>query len=199
MKSKKYVFLSPFQISSRDTGKFKTLLQSFMPRSLLNPELPGNRKLFGGLGKTFDYINSLVEQLRNESRVLTAQDTIPTREQELGIVPNSSLSLDVRRSGIIARTRDSGPITIDGLANSLQAYGIVVEIHNDFANSIMRIKIVNVTGIPAGLPQAQDFIREVVRAHVEVIFEFRFLMISEVEALTISQLDNTPLDKIAWG
>jgi hypothetical protein len=179
---------------------FKSFIEGFFPRRWFDTRLPGNQKLFSGLGATLDWLNDLTQQVKNESRVLTSVDTIPIREDELGITSDPSVPIEVRRSGIIARMREqSRPVTKEDLANSLQSYGITVDIQNDYASSIMHIRILNVNGVPAGYQQIQEFIREVVRAHVEVQFTFRYIMISEAEAMTISQIESTTLDQFAWG
>ncbi|OXM84614.1 putative phage tail protein [Paenibacillus rigui] len=177
-----------------------SFLQGFFPHRWLNKKGTGNIRLFNGLGTTLDWANSFVILVRNESRVLTAVDTIPLREKELGITSDPSVQIDVRRSGIIARMREqSRPMTAEDLATALQSYGIVVSIQHDYANYKMFIKILNVNGVPEGYPQIQAFIREVVRAHVEVIFQFRYLTIAETESMTISQIEATTLDRFAGG
>lgn len=179
---------------------FSSFLQGFIPKRWLDTKLPGNVRLFNGLGATLDWINDLLQQVKRESRVLTAIETIPIREKEHGMSPDPSIPIDVRRASIIARQREqSRPLTKADLKTSLQSYGVVVDITNDPANSTMTFKILNVNGVPVGYQQVQEYLRQAVRAHVEVIFMFRYIMISEIEALTISQVEALTLDQIAWG
>ncbi|MCP1306477.1 putative phage tail protein [Paenibacillus tyrfis] len=169
---------------------FSSFLMSFFPHRWLNPKLHGNKKMFEGLGKTLDQMNDLLQQVKNESRVLTAVDTISLREDEYGIPSDPSIPLDIRRSSIIARMREQArPITKDDLLNALRSYGLEAEITNIPGQSLMKIKIVSPYGEPSGFQQIQEFVEEVTRAHVGKEWEFSHVRHYELEPFTHAQME----------
>ncbi|MDR6883014.1 putative phage tail protein [Bacillus sp. 3255] len=179
---------------------FSTFLASFFPHRWLDLKKGGTKKLLDGLGLTLTWLYDLLQHVVYESRVMTSIDTLTTREKEFGILPDPSLSNEFRRARIIAKTRElSGVVTKEAIALSLQSYGVSVEIENDYSNSIMKIKVLNVIGVPEGYDQIQAYIRNSVRAHVEVQFQFRFLSLAEIEAMTLEQVESTTMDNISWG
>ncbi|MBU7314043.1 putative phage tail protein [Paenibacillus oleatilyticus] len=164
---------------------FSSFLMSFFPHRWLNPKHPGNKKLFEGLGKTLDQMNNLLQQVKNESRVLTAVDTIPLREDEYGIPSDPSIPLDIRRSSIIARMREQArPITKEDLLNALRSYGLEAEITTIPGQSIMKIRIISPYGEPPGFKQIQEFVEEVTRAHVGKEWIFSYTTWGEVKRTT---------------
>ncbi|WP_010502826.1 putative phage tail protein [Paenibacillus elgii] len=168
---------------------FSSFLMSFFPHRWLNPKLHGNRKLFEGIGKTLDQMNDLLQQVKNESRVLTAVDTIPLREDEYGIPSDPSIPLDIRRSSIIARMREQArPITKEDLLNALRSYGLEVEIANIPGQSIMKIRILSPYGEPPGFQQIQEFVEGATRAHVGKEWEFSYTTWGEVKRTTWAEV-----------
>ncbi|MGF9912748.1 putative phage tail protein [Paenibacillus ehimensis] len=168
---------------------FSSLLARFFPHRWLNPKLSGNQKLFEGLGKTLDQMNALLQQVKNESRVLTAIDTIPLREDEYGIPSDPSIPLDIRRSSIIARMREQArPITKDDLLNALRSYGLEAEITTIPGQSIMKIRIISPYGEPPGFQQIQEFVEEVTRAHVGKEWQYSYVTHQDLLPFTHQQM-----------
>lgn len=178
----------------------RSFIQSMIPRSFLNMDLPGNIRLFTWLGNSLDWVSDLVNKVKVESRVLTAVDTIPTRESEFGIVSDPSILIEIRRASIIARMRDQcRPVTKNDLLNSIASYGVTANLKNNYAESIMTIIISTPPGLPTGFEQMKSFVREFTRSHVEIAYEYRYLMIAEVEAMTVAEIEATTQDKFEGG
>jgi hypothetical protein len=154
---------------------FSDFLKSFFPHRWLEKDKPGNLRLFTGLDTTLDLFEAMVNKVKQESRILTAFDSIPIREAEYGIPINPLLSIESRRGNILARKQErSGPITKDDLIQAIKsAYGIDISIEHDYNNYIMYIQIENTLGIPDCLEQMQAYIESVCRAHIEKKFKIK--------------------------
>ncbi|MDN9012932.1 putative phage tail protein, partial [Brevibacillus laterosporus] len=117
---------------------FKEFIFSFFPSGWLNPSADGNKRFFGGIGKSFDYVYELAYQVEQESSVSTAVHTLSDREIEYGLSPEPTLDIASRRSRLLARMQEEdGPVNTEDFekALGLLSNGIakVIPNHNDYS------------------------------------------------------------------
>lgn len=100
---------------------FKDFIFSFFPSGWLNPSADGNKRFFGGLGKSIDYVYDLAHQVELESSVsTTAVFTLSDREIECGIAPDPSLDVEFRRARLLARMQEeAGPVNTEDFEKAL--------------------------------------------------------------------------------
>lgn len=170
---------------------FKDFILVIFPHRWLDLKGPGNIRLFGGLGAALDEIDALIKQVRQEMRVSTAIESIPTRESEYGLPIDSSQTLSTRRATILNKMKERrGPISKDELIKALRTYGIEVTIQNVHNQHVMKIRIVSTHGEPEGFAQIQAFVENTCRAHVGKEWEFTYTNYGELKiyGLTYGQL-----------
>ncbi|TPG88420.1 DUF2313 domain-containing protein (plasmid) [Brevibacillus laterosporus] len=117
---------------------FKDFIFSFFPSGWLNPSADGNKRLFGGIGKSMDYVYDLAHQVQQESSVSTAVLTLSDREIEYGLAPDPSLDVESRRARLLARMQEEdGPVNTEDFekALGLLSNGIakIIPNHNDYS------------------------------------------------------------------
>ncbi|AFS78514.1 hypothetical protein DUF2313 [Gottschalkia acidurici 9a] len=162
---------------------FKDFLLSFFPHRSIDPDHPNNIRFFGKLSNVFNYIEKLVIQVKKESDISTATYSISAREEEAGIVSDTSLSIELRRANILAHKRKSdGSITKEELINALRAFGIEVSITNVSTQHLMKLNILKPYGVPDNLEHIQAFVEEVCRAHVGKEWTFNSISWNEFDS-----------------
>ncbi len=118
-------------------------------------------------------------------------------EREAGITPLQGQGIDGRRSAVEAKWKSSGKIDIamlQAVADSWQHGKVDV----DFVNNKIQITFVDQFGLPsdrAGLELALD---EVKPAHLPIIYFVRYLMVADVEAMTLTELESHILSDFAF-
>ncbi len=118
-------------------------------------------------------------------------------EAEATVAPMAGQSLDGRRASVEAKWKSSGKIDIEMLqavANSWKNGKVDV----DFINNKIQITFVDQFGLPedrAGLELALD---EVKPAHLPIIYFVRYLMVADVEAMTLTELQGHTLSDFAF-
>ncbi|MGF9909495.1 putative phage tail protein [Brevibacillus porteri] len=122
---------------------FKEFLLNFIPHRWLDKKAVGTIRLFQALGKALDYVMSLVDMVKEESRVKTALNSLGTREVEYGLPVDQSLDIETRRKRILAKKREQGgPVNTDEFEASLGlltgTIATVVPFHSDYS---MQIKL----------------------------------------------------------
>lgn len=170
---------------------FKEFLIAIFPHRWIDTKAPGNTKLFSGLGAILDQVDGLVNQARQEMRVSTAVETIPTREVEYGLPIDPSQTLATRRANLINKMREKGgAVNKDDLIKMLRTYGIEATIQNIHELYVMKIRIVSTKGEPENFAQIQAFVEGVTRAHVGKEWEFTYTTYGELLGwgLTYGQL-----------
>jgi len=118
-------------------------------------------------------------------------------ETALGIA-NHSDDIGQRRSAIEARWK-SGIIptnkVIQAVCDSWASGECVVTFDN--ATSTIKITFNSAFGVPAGLDALKAAIEIVKPAHLGISWGFTFYLISEVEAMTLAELETKTLNKFA--
>ncbi|AYK08845.1 putative phage tail protein [Brevibacillus laterosporus] len=147
---------------------FKDFIFSFFPSGWLNPSADGNKRFFGGLGKSFDYVYDLAHQVELESSVSTAVFTLSDREIECGLAPDPSLDVEFRRARLIARTQEEdGPVNTEDFEKALGLLSNgIAKVIPDHANYSVTYHLEFSKSLTLNLLLLEEYIRRNKLAHL---------------------------------
>jgi hypothetical protein len=140
-------------------------------------------------GQEFDQLQQDIGELLDQYFVGTANWGLERWESEFGIVPAAGQPDDQRRSVIRSRIRGTGTVTVSLLKNVAEAYDRgSVEVTQQQALYQFTVRFVDTLGLPPNLDDLKAAIEDVKPAHLAVVFAFRYLLVSEVNSMTINQI-----------
>jgi hypothetical protein len=151
-------------------------------------------------GKIWDRLDLNIEDMLNNAFIERATWGLSILENEFNIPVDLSKPLDERRSVIKAKKRGSGMLSarlIKSVAESFQNGSVSVQPIK--GQSTFLITFNDVYGVPPNLEDIKLALRKVLPAHRVVDFKFSYLLIRDVEAMTLVELEATTLNKFAGG
>ena len=142
-----------------------------------------------------------IDELLEQFHIDTATWGLSYWEGICGIPVDESKPIDHRRSVIKSKLRGIGTVTVGLVKNVAEAYyNGQVEVTEQPSIYTVKIKFVSKLGVPPNLADIQNALREIIPAHLAINFEFSYLLIRDIHnAMTLSQLQATTLDKFAGG
>ena len=120
------------------------------------------------------------------------------KDNGLTILPDYETSY--RRSRIYSRMIGQGKFTkeiIESMAKSFNYGDINVTL--DLANFKFTIKFISKIGIPPNIDDLKEAIEEIKPAYLEDEYKYSYLLIKDVNVMTLSELNATVLNKFAMG
>lgn len=158
------------------------------------------RALVQAEGVEIDDLNGSLSDVVDQAIVDRATWGLSYWEDFLGIPTDITKPYDQRRSVIKSKIRGTGTVTIELLRKVVSSYqNGAIDVSADPASYQITVSFSDVIGSPPNMADVYAAVGDILPAHLEVIYRFRFLSVSEVEALTIDQLEHTVLDYLAWG
>ncbi|MGG2024208.1 YmfQ family protein [Gottfriedia sp. S16(2024)] len=131
----------------------------------------------------FESLNSAISDLLAQFCIDTATWGLSYWEQMCGLIVNESKPIDERRSLIKARRRGTGVVTPALIQNVIDSYsGGAISITEDTANYTIKIKFVSNYGTPTNMPDIQQVIRDIMPAHLAIIYEYKYPLWSDWSA-----------------
>jgi len=168
------------------------------------PDYYKNSKVMENINNTnaieIDLINDKLQDINSQLFVDTATYSLERWEKDLGLPIANNYNEDYRRSKIYSKKKGQYTITptqIKNIANSFQNGN--VDVIRDEANYKFFIKFTSVVGTPPNLNDLKNAIEELKPAHLIVEYLYSYLLIKDVNAMTINQLQATQLNKFAGG
>lgn len=153
------------------------------------------------VGVEMDAAHDTVYDLLDQFFIDTATWALPRWENELGLVPREGASLQERTEAIRARTRGLGTATIKLLKTVAQAYaGGTIDVIEDYPNYTILIQFVDIAGVPLNEQDIKNALREIIPAHLDVEYVYRFSTWDRVDAadLTWDEVDALGLTWDEW-
>ncbi|WP_163854649.1 putative phage tail protein [Paenibacillus elgii] len=182
------------EITSPSGQRLLSYLSGFVENSDITKELLQSE------GIEFDTLYLLIEETLNQNFVDTATWALERWENELDIPVDKNKPASERRSVIKSKLRGSGPATIELLKTVARSYERgEIDVIDTVGEYSFEIRFIDTLGAPPNLRDLQAAIEEVKPAHLEVRYGFRYLTVAEVEAMTLQKIENTTMDKFAWG
>ncbi len=123
---------------------------------------------------------------------------LPVEERLTAITPAAGASLDSRRSVLKAKWRSGGTVGIEQIQAVADAWknGAVAV---GFSGGSVTVTFNGEYGVPADLNGLKGAIAMVIPAHLAVEYFFRYLLISDVQAMTLADVEAVPLNNFAGG
>ena len=144
--------------------------------------------------KQLDAAEDSINGLEVEVVIKTATEAgITFREQLYGINP-INMTLEERRTNVLAKSRGGQGCTPELIKLSALAYGHKVEIIENFADYDFVIRFIDEIGIPSNMTDVRAVMNELKPAHLQVYFRFKYLVISEMDTLSIAELETMTLN-----
>lgn len=147
------------------------------------------RSVMDADGSELDLLQQAFDETLQQLYVQTATWGLDLWEAELGIGTDREKPISQRRSAIISKIRGTGTVTIELIQNVAQAYEHgTVTVKQQPALYQFTVQFVDTLGLPPNLDDLKDAIEDIKPAHLAVQYSFRYLSISEIQGLTIDQI-----------
>ena len=121
-------------------------------------------------------------------------------ERIAGITPAAGASLEERRSVLQAKWRSAtGKCDVDLIQRVCDSWQNG-EVDVDFVDGEIVLRFVGAYGVPDAdaLAALQSAVQEVIPAHLAVKYLYRYLLVREVSAMTVSELQTHTIDEFAF-
>lgn len=121
-------------------------------------------------------------------------------ERIAGITPAAGASLEERRSVLQAKWRSAtGKCDVDLIQRVCDSWKNG-EVDVDFVDGEIVLKFVGAYGVPDAdaLAALKAAVQEVIPAHLAVQYLYRYLLVREVSAMTVSELQTHTIDEFAF-
>lgn len=140
----------------------------------------------------FILVHTHIQDILNQFFVDTATWGLAKWEEICGISIDVSKPVEQRRSVIKSKLRGAGTITIAVIKNVVDSFqNGEVTVEENFGNYEVIVTFVGKRGIPPNLDDVNKALREIVPAHLHLLFRFTYLTWEELDTanLTWDQLD----------
>lgn len=134
-------------------------------------------------GAELDNLRQALDEILAQTFVQTATWGLDKWEEELGLPVTPDQPIEERRDKIISRLRGYGTATISVIKSVAEAYDKGrVDVIEDHAAYTVIIRFVDTRGVPPNLADLQAAVRAVLPAHLDVVYQFNYLIWNELDA-----------------
>lgn len=144
-----------------------------------------------------DTIEDVLEDIRKQFNFETMTWGSDLLASEMGIKLDPNLKQDEKNSIIAARWKSEGKADLNllqAICNSWHNGNVEVK----FVNGKIQLKFNGIYGIPTDLDSLKKQIDLSKPSHLAIDYLFAYLLLKDVEAMTLTTLENTTLDKFAF-
>lgn len=148
-------------------------------------------------GLEMDTIEDVLEDVKKQFKFKTMTWGADLLASEMNIKLDPTLKQDEKNSIIAARWKSEGKADINllqAICNSWRNGTIEV----NFVEGRIKIKFVGLYGIPTDLGNLKKQIDLSKPSHLPIDYLFAYLLLKDVEAMTLTVLESTTLDKFAF-
>ena len=124
----------------------------------------------------FERLKSKTTLTENQFFVILSDKDIKYHEEDVGLVPDTSASIDTRRGRVLSKLRGTGTVTKTMMKNVAKSFiNGDIEIIEYPSKYYFAVKFTSKTGVPYNLEDIKSMIEEIKPAHlaVEYIFTYR--------------------------
>lgn len=133
--------------------------------------------------KEIDRIRMLARDITNQLYVDTATYGLARWERIVGVETFENKPINERRSVIKAKLRGAGVVTAQHIKDVAEAwYGGETEVTEAFSTYAVIVKFVAEYGVPTNLGDVEKALREIIPAHLALVFEFKFVVYNAAKA-----------------
>lgn len=144
-----------------------------------------------------DTIEGVLEDVKKQFNFETMTWGADLLASEMNIKLDPTLKQDEKNSIIAARWKSEGKADINllqAICNSWHNGNVEVK----FVNGKIQLKFNGIYGIPTDLDSLKKQIDLSKPSHLAVDYLFAYLLLKDVEAMSLTALENTTLDKFAF-
>lgn len=124
----------------------------------------------------FEALNGQIAEVLAQFFIDTATWGLANWERVCGLPVDESKPVGQRRSVIKSKLRGIGTVTVDLIKNVAESwYGGDVEVMEQSALYKVTVKFVSSYGVPENLADVEKALRDIIPAHLDLAFEFRFV------------------------
>lgn len=160
---------------------------------------PWVNEIFVASGLTMDTVADLILGLYNSNWFdLLSEQWVKFYEEKMGITPTASQTLADRRSAIQAKWKSGGKIDlalIQAVCDSWQNG----EVSAEFTGGVIQLTFNSIYGVPPDLQTLLNAVDDVKPAHLALAYVLKFLLVEDVEQMTLEELETKTIDQFAFG
>lgn len=164
----------------------------------LNTVDPLTQAILNAAGQEMDIADQEIEQLGKDQFFDTcSMDRLLAYEKEAGITPLETQSEAGRRSAVEAKWKSSGKVDVamlQAVANSWKNGKVDV----NFVDNKIQITFSDEYGLPADKTGLEIALDDVKPAHLPIVYLVKYLMLSDVEVMTLATLETHKLSDFAF-
>ncbi|WP_442601716.1 putative phage tail protein [Paenibacillus sp. KN14-4R] len=121
-------------------------------------------------------------------------------EQFIGIQSDLSKPLDQRRSVVKSKLRGVGTVNVELIKNVAESYEYgEVAVKEDFSTNTIQIEFIGKYGKPTNMEDLMKAMREIIPAHLNIGYRFRFVTHAELKSKTHAYLTKFTHNQIREG
>ena len=152
----------------------------------INRKDPFLLALSGAIANKVNSSDNGVLDFVNQISIDSATWGLTVYEKELGITTNINKPLDDRRSVIISKFRGSGNVTAAQIKLVADSY-TNGDVEVTLADGIS-IEFTSVFGVPANMDDLKKALREIIPAHLQINYTFRFVTYKDIKGKTYAEI-----------
>jgi len=137
-----------------------------------------------------------IEDLEKQLNIDTATWALEIYEKDLGIETDSAKPYSERREVVKSKERGTGKVDADLIKKVADAYA------NGDADvtfdGTVNITFTSVYGTPENISDLEKVIKEIKPAHLDYILIYLYFSLANIEAMTLSQLEEKQINKFAF-
>lgn len=175
---------------------YNDILKEYFPDIVTNSSI--NDEIINVVGTEFDNLYNKKADLALQFDLDTATWALDYYEKDLGIKTDYTKSYDDRRSVIKSKWRGgSGKLTstlIKIVCDSFSNGDVDVTY-----DGIIHVKFTSVIGTPPNMDDLKAAVELIKPAYKLLNYEYSYLLVPEVNSMTIGNLINTEINKFAFG
>lgn len=167
----------------------------------LYSESPTTSSIIDSAANALQTVENSLNSVLDQYFVDTAtEEGLRRAESFVGIVTDETKPFYQRRSIIIGKMRGIGTVTISLIESVAESWdrGNNIEVTEQPALYQITIKFVDTLGAPTDLNSMKKALREIVPAHLDIKYEYKYLLINQVhQVMTISEMQTRKLTDFA--
>lgn len=148
----------------------------------------------GELTEQAEQMDSLLAQMS----LNTVTWNLEVEERIAGISPSPGTSLEDRRSALKAKWRSSGKVDLEQIQAVADSWKNG-ETSVDFSAGSFVVKFIGAFGIPDDIDALKRAVGLVIPCHLPVEYLIRYILIREIQAMTLDELRAYAVSEFAFG
>lgn len=150
-------------------------------------ELLESSEILNAEDAEFARLNASIDDLLLQFSISTATWGLREWERVCGITTDTNKTLGERRSNIKAKLRGYGVVTVEHINNISDGYyGGQTDVIERYGEYTIVVKFISSYGIPSNLSDLQDVLREIIPAHLDIEYEFKFVTYDVLKQLYVT-------------